>query len=763
MKKIYNVMASAAVIASLAVPVSAFASSSYTTPTGVATTDANQWINTSSTTRVAVNIDGGSLQNGVTSSVYLRLPSDAYTTFGGTVNPDGSITLPAANVPTNNAANALNAVSSTVTLYPVGTAKAYTNAGVTTNTYNEWKLDVTGSANFQNAGLFYLDLSKTYAPSNTNGTLGLTFDAPTGSPFTNGSVTVAQIGSGKVDVSIDNVNSVTAGSSKAIGTIRIKESQAGSLASATSDNALKLKLPEGFTWNLPTGANVSKVWGDNNNLPTSAQFSVSSSDQRTLYIKGTGTASLQALYYELTGLTINVDDTVAKTGDIDVTVGGDSTYAESDLVVGHYGDYSTAVSIANPSNVQAGQTDEGLNDDSLTITESAPESLVANRTIKLTLGGNAKWNSTDLPVIDSAASDLQGLKLSSFTPVGTDGTTIQATVQTASTGTKGAKIVFKKGGLDLAADAGNQAVDLTVGGTAGVTGEGTIANIVSPVKGSVDGTAPNVKIGVQDQVLAPIVITEAKSGAIDNGSVNKTVYLTFPSGVTVKNIPNITVTDGDLVLANAANITASGNQVTFQIKSTSTKASTIKVDGLKVDVDRTVAEGALDVKVGGSALVESTSQFPNVDKVVEFPVANVVTPAPGETTANATFTIGSTTYTVNGQTKTLDVAPYTEGGRTYLPIRFVAEALGVSDDNIIWNDATKTVTLINGNRIATFKVGQRSYTVNGAVVPMDAAAEFKQNRNMIPLRYAAQALGVAIGWDDATQTVTVGSAAQVGS
>ena len=39
---------------------------------------------------------------------------------------------------------------------------------------------------------------------------------------------------------------------------------------------------------------------------------------------------------------------------------------------------------------------------------------------------------------------------------------------------------------------------------------------------------------------------------------------------------------------------------------------------------------------------------------------------------------------------------------------------------------------------------------------MDAAAQFKQNRNMIPLRYAAQALGVAISWDDATQTATVG-------
>ena len=63
MKKIYNVMASAAVIASLAIPASAFASSTYNTPTGVISTQANTVINTASAQRVAVTIAGGSLSN----------------------------------------------------------------------------------------------------------------------------------------------------------------------------------------------------------------------------------------------------------------------------------------------------------------------------------------------------------------------------------------------------------------------------------------------------------------------------------------------------------------------------------------------------------------------------------------------------------------------------------------------------------------------------------------------------------------------------
>ena len=40
------------------------------------------------------------------------------------------------------------------------------------------------------------------------------------------------------------------------------------------------------------------------------------------------------------------------------------------------------------------------------------------------------------------------------------------------------------------------------------------------------------------------------------------------------------------------------------------------------------------------------------------------------------LTIDETTYTVNGEEKTMDVAPVITGDRTYVPVRFVGEALG---------------------------------------------------------------------------------------
>ncbi len=56
-------------------------------------------------------------------------------------------------------------------------------------------------------------------------------------------------------------------------------------------------------------------------------------------------------------------------------------------------------------------------------------------------------------------------------------------------------------------------------------------------------------------------------------------------------------------------------------------------------------------------------------------------------------TIGAPTMTVNGKTVALDSPAIIENDRTYLPVRAIANALGVSNDNIAWDAATNTATL----------------------------------------------------------------------
>lgn len=71
--------------------------------------------------------------------------------------------------------------------------------------------------------------------------------------------------------------------------------------------------------------------------------------------------------------------------------------------------------------------------------------------------------------------------------------------------------------------------------------------------------------------------------------------------------------------------------------------------------------------------------------------------ANGEINATAhgrtiSLTIGSTQATVAGQSQLMDVAPFIVADTTYVPLRFISQALGAS---VNWDDSTSTVT-ING-------------------------------------------------------------------
>ena len=54
------------------------------------------------------------------------------------------------------------------------------------------------------------------------------------------------------------------------------------------------------------------------------------------------------------------------------------------------------------------------------------------------------------------------------------------------------------------------------------------------------------------------------------------------------------------------------------------------------------------------------------------------------------ITIGAATATVNGEEKPLDAPAFIENSRTYLPVRFVAEALG---GTVAWDGVTSTATI----------------------------------------------------------------------
>ncbi len=78
----------------------------------------------------------------------------------------------------------------------------------------------------------------------------------------------------------------------------------------------------------------------------------------------------------------------------------------------------------------------------------------------------------------------------------------------------------------------------------------------------------------------------------------------------------------------------------------------------------------------------------------------------------AVFVVGQKGYTADGQAKQMDAAAFAEQGRTYVPVRYLALALGVPEDKITWSPSAGTVTLIRDKVTVVLAVGGKVMYVN---------------------------------------------------
>ncbi len=111
-------------------------------------------------------------------------------------------------------------------------------------------------------------------------------------------------------------------------------------------------------------------------------------------------------------------------------------------------------------------------------------------------------------------------------------------------------------------------------------------------------------------------------------------------------------------------------------------------------------------------------------------------------------------YLVSGENKVeIDVPAYINAnGYTMLPLRAVAVALGINTNNVLWDQSTRTATVMYGSKIINMTYGQKVVYVNGAMIPATAAVEITNDRMFLGLRDLGNALGVTdITWDQATK------------
>jgi len=668
---------------------------------------------------------------------------------------------------------------------------------------NRYNLSMEGLPLAGNASKAEIQLvvDRIVVPTGRREDIKMRFEAPGTSGFSSAEVIIGHVGTGVVSVSMEDIQNISsAGVQQLRYSLYVKEDVAGSMVDGA--DSVKIKLPTGFTWSLAgDNANIILRWGDalpaggrlgvNLANPTDNDINLNLLDDRTLQIS-VGRAAVSTIngrYFEIRGLGINVDESVAKYGDVECTVSGRSSVRPGTLVVARYGEFAaTAKAYAAAPNVRAGRYDEEIG--KIEIAEALPESLIAGRTITLTLPGYAAWrygannNVIDGPTVSATDSDAQGITLNPWQRI--DDQTIKCTVNTTSAGaSKPGRLVLEKARIAVSPAAPEGALKITVGGTAGVTGEVVVANVVKTAKISVEGTVPEVAVGTQNIELPPIVIEETEAEGLDGGRATatdvaiandpndttrrpfvanayKVVRLEFLQDVLPSQPTKVEVVAGDIDVDPALvdrTPTADGRWgINIPIKGTSRTASKIKVSGVKLNVWSGYPAGAVTCYLKGSSVVQTVRWFPGYTALASAPVANIVAPAAreGAVAKSATFKIGSTIYNVGAEARAMDAAPYIKDNRTFVPVRYLAYALGVKESDVKWDAATQTVTLTKDKTTVKLVIGSNVLTVNDQVKYMDVAPEIVEpGRTMLPARWVAEAFGAAVGWDPATQTVLI--------
>ena len=212
--------------------------------------------------------------------------------------------------------------------------------------------------------------------------------------------------------------------------------------------------------------------------------------------------------------------------------------------------------------------------------------------------------------------------------------------------------------------------------------------------------------------------------------------------------------------------------IVITIINESTEPSVMEISGLKMYLDRTLPNGEYKLESvytgNGETLWQNSSDnkedydkngvFEYEPVIVSNDYVNVVTS--GRDNDDSTVVkeikigVGEEKIKSGMNLIALDAPAYiNEEGYTMLPLRAVSKAL---DANVSWDDATKSITVMRGQRVVSFSVGSRNMYINGTVVPMNTSVEIKDGRAFILVRDIANALSISkIDWNEETKTVTL--------
>lgn len=98
--------------------------------------------------------------------------------------------------------------------------------------------------------------------------------------------------------------------------------------------------------------------------------------------------------------------------------------------------------------------------------------------------------------------------------------------------------------------------------------------------------------------------------------------------------------------------------------------------------------------------------------------------------------------------------PIVLNDRIMVPLRETFEAFGAT---VTWDENTQSATAVNDGYSVSVTIGSDKIHTNDNVIKMDCQAIELNDRILIPIRYAANAFGCSISWDDISSTAFISS------
>ena len=110
------------------------------------------------------------------------------------------------------------------------------------------------------------------------------------------------------------------------------------------------------------------------------------------------------------------------------------------------------------------------------------------------------------------------------------------------------------------------------------------------------------------------------------------------------------------------------------------------------------------------------------------------------------------TVFVDGMLLETDVEPFIENSRTLVPMRAIFEALNAE---VSWDEATLTATAVKEGTTVKITRDQQTAYINDTAYTLDAPAQIKDGRFVVPVRFIAESFGCKVDWNGVRRQVII--------